>query len=291
MNEQSLPNATTVRTLSARGLVWRGSYENFSELVTEAELWMQQDWDSARTIHEEQLAEELSQFPIAAGEADEGAQLSNAFNREDTKNWARLRWALAGPQDRVQVQAREDHDTELGLSGSAEEVSRSLRDSGALPIRVDLRGRLDTSKRILIEFDEQSGCSLQVTSGDRDWRNQTFQALERRMRVSQPGWRWLSGPTGIILRLLVTLALLILVIPITASWLPEVVHSAVAYYLGLGLIIGSFVFFFFEWLAPRFLITDQGRARVRVTVASISAALIIGFLGGLVVSFLPLWFR
>lgn len=291
MNQQSSPNATTVRTLSARGLVWRGSYENFSELVTEAELWMQQDWDSARTIHEERLAEELSQYPIVPGEMDESRQYSNELNREDAKNWARLRWSLEGPQDKVQVQARESRDTELGLSGSADEVASSLQASGALPITVDLRGRLDATKRIHIEFDEISGCSLQVTSGDRDWRNRAFAALEKRMRVSQPGWRWLSGPTGILLRLLVTLLVLIIVIPMTASWLPEVIHSAVAYYLGLGLIIGSLVFFFFEWVAPRFLITDQGRTRVRITVASISAALIIGFLGGLVVSFMPLWSR
>lgn len=75
------------------------------------------------------------------------------------------------------------------------------------------------------------------------------------MRVSQPGWRWLSGATGFLLRL----------------------------------IIGSLVSFFCEWFAPRFLITDHGRTRVRLSVASITAAVIIGFLGGLVVSFTPLW--
>lgn len=291
MTQQSSPNATTTRTLSARGLVWRGSYENFAELATEAELWMRQDWDSARTLHEARLAEELSRFPVAPEEVDERGQVSNELNREDTKNWARLRWELEGPADEIRVQAREDSETELGLAGSATEVARALRAAGALPISIDLRGRLDASKCIRIEFDEVIGCSLHITAGDRDWRNRAFQALEKRMRVSQPGWRWLSGPTGLLLRLIVTLALALIVIAVTASWLPEVVHSATAYYLGLGLIIGSLVFFFFEWLAPRFLITDQGRARVRVTVASITAALIIGFLGGLLVSFVPLWLR
>ncbi|MGO1542993.1 MAG: hypothetical protein ACTHXA_01485 [Gulosibacter sp.] len=288
MTEQSPPNLTTVRTLSARGLTWRGSYEHFEDLATEAELWMQQDWDSARTIHEERLAEELAQYPLAGDDLDESRRYSNELYREDTKNWARLRWELDGPEAKVQVQARESKDTELGLSGTAEEVTTLLRESAALPISINLRGRLDASKRIRIEFDENTGCSLEVTSSDRDWRNRTFSALEKRMRVSQPGWRWLSGPTGIALRLIVTLVLLTVLVPITANWLPTFVQSTIAYYLGLGLIIGALVFFFFEWLAPRFLITDHGRARVRVTVASISAALIIGFLGGLVVSFLPL---
>ncbi|MDJ1369791.1 hypothetical protein [Gulosibacter molinativorax] len=290
MNEQTAPaNATSTRTLTARGLVWRGSYEHFEALATEAELWMQQDWDSARTIHEERLADELAQYPVTPGEVDDRRQFSNMLNREDAKNWARLRWELDGPQDKVRVQARESRDTELTLTGTAEEVAHSLRDSGAIPVSIDLRGRLDVTKRILIEFDEATGCSLQVTSGDRDWRNRAFEALEKQMRVSQPGWRWLSGPVGILLRLLVTLLILLALIPVTRALLPEVVHSAVAYYLGLGLIIGALVFFFFEWLAPRFLVTDNGRTRVRVTVASVSAALIIGFLGGLVVSFMPLW--